>query len=186
MDRANAWIAEQQKWADAPGVLHASLDVLVLPTSVDIARITEFARGASDVHAADRVEKERQLATLLAELPEDRCILLGIQWLATTCVYLHLLIPEMLRARPGSKALAAQVLDWGISYPDPSLNRPFVEAAIAQLGRERTVQMLLDKTDGVAGAYYWLSGDATTTPDRFLRRRLRSFARYLSRWWKFW
>lgn len=181
MDPVTKWSAEQQRWAEAPRILGESLHALSLPREVDIAALVRRAEESSDVA---RNANPRGLAALLAQLPERTWIAAAAYWLTTDCVYLHLLIPEILRAAAApSAAVAEQVLDWGVAYADPSLNRPFIEAAVERVGRERAVQLLLNRTDGLASAYYWLPNGAVTAPERLLRKRLRPFASYLRKWW---
>ena len=132
------------------------------------------------------------------------------RWLRSESVFLQLLVPRVLAActRPAVEDCLS-VLSAGISYPDPSHNRFFIQAAIRHLGLCRVLEVLEERSENasraqlqeIAAAYYWayydpkhLSGRCPPDHDsraekvlrKKLRKRLRKVAKYLRRWWDAW
>jgi len=137
----------------------------------------------------------RELVKLLASLEQGTLELLWHDWMASPSQHLHMLVPDtfrLLALKP--HALAVQLLEWGIAYPDPSFNRDFLEAAHEVVGSEDTSSRLLRHLDNVAAAAYWLlpllsrdrAQPTLLSNLKQLRRRLRPFAGYLRQWWQWW
>jgi hypothetical protein len=192
VDKVVQSIAEQQQWRSAPGVLGATLESLppepLASTGISPPAMQELATRASDPQNPHRESDYKLLVGHLARLPEQHFLAMGRIWMRTDCVFLHLLIPDALRAceRP-SAAFGEEVLAWGVRYPDPSLNREFVDAALGCLGRDAVVGFLLDELRGVGAAYYWLRGrEQPALAERRLKKQLRPVASYLKPWWRPW
>jgi hypothetical protein len=124
-------------------------------------------------------------AAAFGQLDETTLLNLFDRWMAGPEFVLHMTIPQLyVRMDQPSEALNRWILNAGISYPDPSYNRYFVEAAVRHLGLERVLQHLTDHFDrernAVSAALYWarqepsgLSGSSAANHDPTVTNALR-------------
>lgn len=185
---------ESNGMAHAGQVLEALLPRFA-SMGLDPSALGAAAAAATDPGSFTDPAARQRLIDLLAKAEEGHLAALFREWLREPSVYLHMLIPGIYSALEApSDALTDQVFAAGLDYPDPSLNRDFIAAALPRLGLAVALRRLLERTDRVSAAYYWtltprLHGTEdpeTAALERELRRRLRPWAAYVKPWWKLW
>jgi len=193
------WLSHRDDYAAARAVLLEQLAPLFSDRWDEVQHHVIAATAAPSGGLDDGQQLSQayaELAEALASLPRDTLVHLWHQWIASPSMVLHLLVPATLRRLSAPEPrLALQVLDWGLSYPEPSHNRNFLEAAHAVLGSEITASRFMLQLHNASAAGYWLlpllsrdrANPKVAADLSELTRRLRPSASYIPRrWWPFW